>query len=385
METNKTKVCHLAAVHKLNDMRVYEKECKSLAANGFDVTLIGFGEQEHSDQAHGVKRIWLHCPIKNHLEILTRRNRLLLNKAMEEDAAIYHLHEPELLPLGLKLKRAGKKVVFDSHEFYGWQLKENIHKIKIMRVPAWMMKLVGGLYMQYEKFVCKRIDAVVQVCTLHGKDYFEKRCAQTVFIQNLPDVRDYSPSVPADGKDTHTVTMIGGLTESRGITQLVKACAKAGARLVLAGKFIPACYEETLKHLPEYNCVDFRGFLDKQGMLGVLNECFIGASTLLHVGQYSRIDTLPTKVYDYMAMEMPVIMSDTDYAKKMNGKYSFGICVNPSDVDGIADAIGFLMAHPDEAMRMGKNGRKAVLEAFNWEDEAHKLVALYHRLTQGPA
>lgn len=382
MEIIRTKICHLAAKHKLNDMRVFEKECKGLASNGFDVTLIGFGDHEHSDVECGVKRIWLHSPIKNNLEILTKRNRLLLKKALEENAEVYHLHEPELFPIGLKLKKAGKKVIFDSHEFYGWQLKDNIHKIKIIHVPGWMMKIIGGIYMQYEKYVCKRLDAVVQVCTLHGKDYFKNRCKRTVFIKNMPEVQDYTSSATARDKKADTIAMIGGLTASRGITQLVQASAKAKARLVLAGNFFPVTYEKTLKSLPEFHAVDYRGFLDKKGMIDVLNECFIGASTILHVGQYDQIDTLPTKVYDYMAMEMPVILSDTDHAKEMNDKYHFGICVNPSDVDDIANAIQYLCGHPEEAIEMGKNGRKAILEAFNWKNEESKLVNLYRQLTQ---
>lgn len=103
--------------------------------------------------------------------------------ALQVDADIYHLHEPELLSIGLKLKRKGKIVVFDSHEFYGWQLHDNIHKIKVIKVPALFMKLIGNLYMKYEKFVCKRIDGVIQVCTLNGKDYFEKRCRKSLFVR----------------------------------------------------------------------------------------------------------------------------------------------------------------------------------------------------------
>lgn len=219
--------------------------------------------------------------------------------------------------------------------------------------------------MRDEKCVCKRLDAVVQVCTLHGKDYFKNRCKRTVFIKNMPDVQDYTSSTTARDKKTNTVAMIGGLTASRGISQLVQAPAKAQARLVLAGSFFLVNHEKTLKNMPDYHAVDYRGFLNKKGMIDVLNECFVGASTILHVGQYCQIDTLPTKVYDYMAMEMPVILSETDHAKEPNDKYHFGICVNPSDVDEIANAIQYLCGHPEEAIEMGKNGRKAVLEAFN--------------------
>lgn len=376
----KIKVCHLISKHKMDDMRVFHKECKSLVDNGFDVTLIGFGEKAEKKIIDGVKCITQFCPIKNNIELLRKRNKMSYLKALEVDADIYHLHEPELLSIGLKLKRKGKIVVFDSHEFYGWQLHDNIHKIKVIKVPASFMKLIGNLYMQYEKYVCKKIDGVIQVCTLNGKNYFENRCRKSLFIRNLPGIGDYTRKTEIKFSKNPVVAMIGGITEERGVTNLMKASFKAGAKLQLAGNFMPKSYEQKLKEMPEYQCVDYKGFLDKNGMLNVLENSSIGAATLLHVGQYHQIDTFPTKVYDYMAMELPVIISNTPYALKMNEIYHFGICVDPSNIDEIADAITWLKNHPEEAAEMGKNGRKAVVDEFNWEKESKKLVTFYHQL-----
>ena len=164
-------------------MRIFEKECKSLAKGGFDVTLIGFGPSAKTETIEGVRCISLFCPIKNNLETISKRNKKSLEAALKVDADIYHIHEPELLPVGLKLKRKGKIVIFDSHEYYGWQLRDNIHKIKIIKTPAFLMKVIGSLYMRYEKHVCMKLDAVVQVCTMNGVDYFANRCRKTLFIR----------------------------------------------------------------------------------------------------------------------------------------------------------------------------------------------------------
>lgn len=374
------KVCHLISNHKMNDMRVFEKECKSLARNGFDVTLIGFGERESDKLIDGVRCISLHCPIKNELELLKKRNKLSLQAALEVDAEIYHLHEPELLSIGKKLKRKGKKVLFDSHEFYGWQLRDNVHKIKIIKTPPFVMKAIGFCYMQYEKRICKKIDAVIQVCTMNGEDYFANRCRRSVFIRNLPYATDYNRTSPVDFSQKPMVAMIGYITKERGVTQLVKATHQAEGTLLLAGAFFPKNYEPELRQMPEFKCVDFKGFLDKTGMFNLMNQANIGASTLLNVGQYDKIDTFPTKVYDYMSMELPVIISNTRYAQKMNEKYHFGICVNPENPEEISKAITWLMEHPVQALEMGKNGRKAIEEEFNWEKESEKLIAFYRSL-----
>lgn len=374
------KVCHLASRHKMNDMRIFEKECKTLAKAGFDVTLIGYGEEPKTETIDGVHCISLYCPIKNNIELLRKRNKLSLATALEVDADIYHLHEPELLPVGMKLKRKGKIVIFDSHEYYGWQLHDNIHKIKIIKTPAFLMKVIGNLYMRYEKSVCMKLDAVVQVCTMNGVDYFENRCRKTLFIRNLPSLSDYTRKTPVDFGEVPSVAMIGGITKERGITQLVEATQRVGGRLLLAGAFMPKSYENELQSMPAYACVDYKGFLGKNGMVSVLEQANIGASTILNIGQYNKIDTFPTKVYDYMSMELPVVISNTAFAKKMNDKYHFGICVNPEDVDEISKTIIWLKEHPEQAVEMGKNGRKAIEDEFNWEKEGEKLVAFYKQL-----
>ena len=381
INTNGTiKVCHLASKHKMNDMRIFEKECKSLARGGFDVTLIGFGDQPKTETIDGVRCIVLYCPIKNNLELLRKRNKLSLEAALQVDADIYHLHEPELLPIGMKLKRKGKIVIFDSHEYYGWQLRDNIHKIKVIKTPASLMKVLGSLYMRYEKHVCMKIDGVVQVCTMNGVDYFDHRCRKTLFIRNLPSLSDYTRKTPIDYSQGPAVAMIGGITKERGITQLIEAAYQAKAKLLLAGAFSPKNYETELKALPAYTCVDYKGFLDKNGMVALLEEANIGASTLLNVGQYDKIDTLPTKVYDYMSMQLPVVISNTGFAQKMNDKYHFAICVNPANPEEIANAIRWIYEHPEQAYEMGNNGRKAIEEEFNWEKESEKLIGFYNEL-----
>lgn len=379
-KNSRTKVCHLISKHKMNDMRVFEKECKSLAKGGFDVTLIGFGEQEKEETIDGVKRISLFCPIKNNIELLLKRNKLTYREALKVDAEIYHIHEPELLPVGKKLKRKGKIVIFDSHEYYGWQLRDNIHKIKIVNVPASFMKTIGNLYMRYEKRVCMKLDAVIQVCTMNGIDYFEGRCRRTLFIRNLPDISDYTRKNEVSFKDPISISMIGGITKERGVTQLVKAAGKANAKLNLAGNFIPKSYEDELKQLTEYKNVNYRGFLNKQGMISLLEETAIGASTLLNIGQYDKIDTFPTKVYDYMAMKLPVIISSTNFAKEMNDKYNFAICVDPNNPDEIAQAVIWIKEHPQEAKKMGENGRKIIENEWNWGKESQKLLDFYNEL-----
>ena len=86
------------------------------------------------------------------------------------------------------------------------------------------------------------------------------------------------------------------------------------------------------------------------------------------------------KVYDYMAMGLPVVLSDSAYARRVMEKYPFGVLVDPADTDGIARAVRDLAEHPDKAARMGQAGRRAVAEEFNWESQIRKMEELYRLL-----
>lgn len=368
------KVCHLTSVHSIDDTRIFTKECTSLASNSYDVTIIACGSVAFVDVKNDVKRISLKVPVKNRFQRIFKRSKAVYKKAIEVNADIYHFHDPELLPIGLKLKNKGKKVIFDSHEFYGEQIKEKQY------IPKMIRRLISFIYMKYEGYVCRRIDVTIQVCTLSGKNYFENRARRTIFITNAPIFEADEEENIASYESREFVTYIGGLTVNRGATNVIKAAALAEVDLILCGKFESEKYHEQLKLLNAYSVVKYKGFLTNEEIKSLFKKCFAGLSTLLHISQYPKIDTFPTKIYDYMAAGLPVIMSDTQYARMMVEKYKIGICVNPTNIEEIAEAIKYLKENKEIAAQMGKNGRAAFEKEFNWQKEEEKLIELYHSL-----
>lgn len=369
-----TKVCHLTTVHSVDDIRIFAKECTSLAEYGFDVTLIACENIEFNDVKNGVKRISLSVPVRNRLQRIIKRPIAIYRKALQVDADLYHIHDPELLPIGLKLKRKGKRVIFDSHEFYGEAIRVYQYIPVIFRI------LIAKIYTKYETYVCCRIDAVIQVCKINGKNYFENRAKRSIFITNASITDEVVPSKEIPFDNRKSIAHVGSLTYKRGITHLVKAAARTNTDLILIGKFDSEDYQKEIVNLKEYSVVNYLGYLDKREIDEVLNKCFAGVSTLLQIGQFPKIDTFPTKVYEYMTLGLPVIISNTSFAKEMIEKYKFGISVDPSSVEEISDAINYLHNNPGIAEKMGENGRLAVLKEFNWQIEEVKLIQLYNFL-----
>ena len=81
-----------------------------------------------------------------------------------------------------------------------------------------------------------------------------------------------------------------------------------------------------------------------------------------------------------MLLGLPVIASDLPEIRRVLGKADCGILVAPASVNDIADAISYLFEHPEEARRMGANGRKAVLERYNWSAMEAVLLQTYRNL-----
>ena len=363
------KVCHMTSVHFPRDTRIFYKECQSLANAGYEVYLVQRGE---SGEESGVHIIGVGQPSGGRLSRMTSFSRKVYKKALAVDADIYHFHDPELLPYGLKLKRKGKKVIFDSHESYPQQIRTKRYLSPLVR------KIAAYLYERYEDHVLHLIDGAIIPCTFGGKNPFDGRCRHSRIVANYPILGEFYDGYDSEfPKEPDSTCYIGGLTQSRGINQCVAASAKAGATLHLAGGFSSAEYQQQVMESQPEGCVIYHGMLDRKQVAQLLLSSQIGLYLLQDVGQYLKLETLGIKAYEYMSMGLPIVMSRSPYNTALMEQYQFGICVDPEDVDEIASAIRYLLDHPEEARQMGENGRRAVKEEFNWSIEEKKLLALY--------
>ena len=366
------KVCHVTSAHNSFDTRVFHKECVSLAAGGFEVYLVAPGEDRED---HGVHVVGIgEKPAGTLNRIRSGFPGKAYQKALSLDCEIYHIHDPELLPYALRLKKRGKTVIFDSHEFYSLLLEEKEY------VPAALRKTAARIYAAGETYILRRLDAVITPCTVDGRNIFEGRARRIVFIDNLPlPEAIQGVGTFSDGSE-NTVGYLGSISRSRGIGPLVKACHAANAKLRLAGSVWPA-YLEELKAMPEYSCVEYEGVLSIGQIPDFCRRIRVGMATLLPVGQYARVDNLPTKVYEYLGAGLPVIISNNRPGRKLAEEFDCCLCVDPENIEEVAAAIRDLLDDPERAGSMGERGYKAVMERYSWAREAEKLLALYRELT----
>ena len=74
---------------------------------------------------------------------------------------------------------------------------------------------------------------------------------------------------------------------------------------------------------------------------------------------------IPSKIFEAMAMERPVILGVEGESKVIIERADCGVCIEPENSKALADAVSRLSSNPELATRLGANGRRAVLESYD--------------------
>jgi glycosyltransferase involved in cell wall biosynthesis len=361
------KIVHLTSAHPRNDTRIFSKQCRTLAAQGYELTLV-VADDLGDEYRDGVTIVDV-GRLPGRLKRILSTTRRIGDKAIALDADIYQFHDPELLPVGLRLKRLGKKVIFDSHEDVSRQLLGKPY------LGPLLGRIVSSTYSIVERYACSRFDGII-TATPFIRDNFLKINPVTVDINNFPMVGELDSGASWDNKQDE-VCYVGGIGSIRGIRELVQAgqFLSSAARLNLVGTFSESEVEAEVKESPGWRRVNAYGLLDRQGVREVMQRSLAGVVTFLPLPNH--LDALPTKMFEYMSSGIPVIASNFPLWREIIEGNHCGICVDPLDPKAIAAAIDYLVTHPQAAKAMGENGHRAVLEKYNWTVQANKLTDFY--------
>jgi glycosyltransferase involved in cell wall biosynthesis len=93
------------------------------------------------------------------------------------------------------------------------------------------------------------------------------------------------------------------------------------------------------------------------------------------------LNNIPQKLFEYMALGLPTVLSDLPPSRPFVEKGTVGIMVDPNDPAAYANAIVTLLDDPGLRQSMGRRGRMLVEQKYNWEIESEKLMLLVKELT----
>lgn len=363
------KICHVTSVHGSGDSRIFHKECVSLSKD-YEVFFIAPNTGDRTEK--GVHILGVPLP-QNRVRRLLNLNKVY-KKAKLIDAEVYHFHDPELMSIGLRLKKIGKKVIFDSHEDVPMQILTKEY------LPKWSKAIISSLYSKYEAYYLSKYDALVSV-TPTIVERLKTINENTYMVTNYPVVSSNENDTEIPFSERKSICFAGGVDFRYMHENIIKSLEYTDANYLLAGPAMPD-YLNGLKQLKMWPRVDYCGIIKHDKVHDLYKRSFAGVALLYYspnVG-YHKGTLGVLKMFEYMMDGIPVIVTDFDIWKGIVEKYCCGICVNPNDIHAIADAINYYYNNPEVAKRHGENGRKAVVEEYNWNTQETVLLDIYRTI-----
>ena len=365
-------ICHLSSCHHPFDIRIFKKECSSLAEGGYRVNLVV--PHDHNQSVDGIQ-IWAMQKPKNRIERFLFSTWRIFHTALETSSTIYHFHDPDLIPVGLLLKAVGKKVIYDVHEDVPKDILDKEY------LPKFSRPVISEIARWVEKIGASAFDGIVAATQSISRNFPAKK---TVLVQNFPMLSDFSSQGPSPYSDRpYVIAYVGGITKIRGIRQMIQAMEflpeEYNAKLLLAGQFESPEVEAEMRNLPGWRHVDFRGWQSRDQVAELLlQEARLGIVVFHPIANH--VEATPNKIFEYMAAGLPVVASNFDLWRGFFEKENCGVVVDPMNPKAIAEAIRWIFESQTEAEEMGKRGKEAVWNMYNWGSEAKKLLHLYHEL-----
>jgi glycosyltransferase involved in cell wall biosynthesis len=363
---------HVTSVHNTDDIRIFYKECCSLATEGFRVTLVGPGKQGRT--VAGVRIVEIPRLARGRLDRMSLHLLRIGIAVMFLPADIYQIHDPELLVLGLVLKLLRRQVIYDVHEDYPRKI------LTKNWIPRRFKNSLALATSAIEALAGRLFDAIVGATPTIAARFPRSK---TITLCNFPMLEEFSaPPATAYGGRPLRVCYVGGLSKTRGLFDMVRAAGLvqggAAQSLQLAGRFEGDEEEAQSRAEPGWARVDYLGWLDRPRLAQVMADVRAGL-VVLHPDR-CFIEAYPIKLFEYMAAGLPVVASDFPVHREILNDGACGLLIAPADPPALARAIEWIFAHPNEAQAMGERGRDRVKLLYTWEAERKKLFELYRRL-----
>lgn len=368
---NAFRVVHVTSVHKPFDVRIFHKQCVTLARAGYDITLVQSGDK--IETVNGVKIVPFGPALRRILRMTTgvwRAYRVVASLK----PAIVHFHDIEFIWAGLLLKLAGHRVIYDVHEDVAKDLQDKAY------LPRWAIWPIGLCVWAFERMALAFFDRLVPATEAIHRRFPADRAT---LVRNTPIIGELSTvDAPPFASRPMNAVYLGGLAEFNGPRAMVAAFEEPGlmgdAQLLLGGRFVDEQLEAEMRARPGWARVQFHGWIDRSAISAMLIQARVGL--VLYQPSPNVVESEPNKFFEMMSAGLPLVASNFPVWRQLIERFQCGIAVDPNDPKQIAEAIAYLLTRPEEAEAMGKRGQDAVMSEYNWTIDGERLVKLYDSL-----
>lgn len=374
------KVCLITSSHSVNYSRFWDREAHSLSRAGYDVTLIGLGNEFKIEQIDNIKTISLLEQKKWHKVTLIKK---LAQLAFREQADVYHCLDPWCLAIGFWLKRRHPKahIIYESSEWFPQTYLDRTDIPFLLRLLCWL------LITQFEYTATRRASAIIETNKTRAFRFIRR--SRTPFqVPNYPPIEIIG--APLRNRNPSFV-YTGLVCRPRGFDKLLKALAlvaKKGfpkVKLIVRGEFDPR--EDIEKWTRSFitrnkldnNVVFVPRTTSYPEVFELIKPCLAGM-ILFQPNRGNDWTNQPNKLFEFMGCGLAVIASNFPEIAPVVSETKCGWLVDPTHPEVISEIMISVLEKPKDSIERGLAGRKAVEEKYNWTTAEKSLLRLYRRL-----
>lgn len=300
---------------------------------------------------------------------------------------ILHIHDLPLSKVGYQLKKKFKlKLVCDQHEYYSsWIVHTSHYNKGLGRIINWLSK-----WSSYEKKYLRKADLVFTVEEPLRKIYINDiglSEGKVVTVPNTPDLSAYKNvglpgEIAGEFKNRFILFYAGGLDSLRGI-ELVLDSINIIKHQVPEILFLVAGREQ--KGFSIQNKAEERGINEHLRFLGWLPRAMLPVyMSASHIGVFTpplnRVEihrTIATKIYQYCASGLPVIVSNAEMMKEFVEKNEVGFAI--ANATELSEKILKLYSD-DKLYKTLRNNGQSIANKYSWDLTVGDMIKAYKQL-----
>lgn len=372
-------VCLVVLNNFANDSRVL-KEAISLNKTGYKVLVLAMLDrgQLSAEMVNGVQVQRIYLKTRSLLKIkpvqLIKYFEFLIKAySIARKYDIIHCNDLNALPIGVLCKFFhSSRVVYDAHEF------------EINRIPNQSKFSIRMLYL-LEKSLIGFADKVLTVSESIAVKYSEiYGIPKPELILNCPPMR--ISNVKANkfrdefgiSQDSEIFLYQGALSKGRGIEYLIDVfCRDEYHNLVLVFMGYGVLQNQIQDVADKYDRIFYKSAVSPDQVLVYTLSADYGIS-LIEDSSLSYRFCLPNKIFEYIMVGIPIIVSDLPEMKRVVEEYKVGVVIGSSSENDFIPAfigkIGLIKKSDlDDNFTKARN-------VFNWENQEKKLISIYNDL-----
>lgn len=380
------------------DLRV-ENEVNSLTNAGHNVSVLCYNHGNNNKKSFGKTKLVRFLFSKKNKDIFRGLNNTFFNFypliwalqistfIRNEKIDVLHVHDLWMMEAALIAnKRFKLPIVLDLHENFISALD---HYKYVNTFPGNIL-ISKKRWKRKEHVWMKKADQIIVVIEEAKRrvEKFDLKLKEIYTVPNYVDIQDFSNDDKAltnnlisKYKDKITLTYTGGFDLHRGleivigaVPEILKTIPNFHLLLVGGGSNFEDL-KELVSKLGIEDHVEFPGFLPHKELPSYIkasNYCIVP-----HLKTFHTDNTIPHKLFQYMLMKKPVLVSNCDPLKRIVEESKAGLVYQNDSSQDLSSKF-LKLFHSNE--NFGEKGIYAVNNKYNWNESAKELCRLYENI-----